>query len=228
MSPMRRILRRLEPHLLQVYRRLLQSPPPNLEGDRYIEYSWIAANIPNGPGQALDFGCGFSWMGLLAARRGFQVRAVDLREIKWSYLYPGLKFKKGNLFDVIGELPMMDLIICCSTIEHIGLSKRYGGEESQNCTDLEAMELLYKLLKSGSTMLLTLPIGRDSIFYPLHRVYGEERLPKLLAGWEVIKKEYWIKDKFNRWIISEERVTLNIEPSQYYYGLGLFVLQNSR
>lgn len=225
---MQRILRRLEPHLLQVYRKLLQPPPPNLEGDRYMEYSWIAANIPNGPGQALDFGCGFSWMGLLAARRGFQVTAIDLREIKWSYLYPGLEFKKGNLFDIIDDLTMMDLIICCSTIEHIGLSTRYGEEKSQNCTDLKAMELLYKLLKSGSTMLLTLPVGRDSLFYPLHRVYGEKRLPKLIYGWKIIRKEYWIKNKFNRWIISEEKIALNIEPSQYYYGLGLFVMQNSR
>lgn len=227
MSLTRRILRRLEPHLLQVYRKLLQPPPPNLEGDRYVEYSWIAANIPNGPGQALDFGCGFSWMGLLAARRGLQVTAIDLREIKWSYLYPGLEFKKGNLFYIINELPLMDLIICCSTIEHIGLLKRYGGEDIQNCTDLKAMKLLNKLLKPKSTMLLTLPVGRDSLFYPLHRVYGEERLPKLIDGWKIIKKEYWIKNKFNRWIVSEEGVALNIEPSQYYYGLGLFVLKKS-
>lgn len=227
MSLTRRILRRLEPHLLQVYRKLLQPPPPNLEGDRYVEYSWIAANIPNGSGQALDFGCGFSWMGLLAARRGFKVTALDLREIKWSYLFPGLEFKKGNLFDIIDELPTMDLIICCSTIEHIGLLKRYGGEDNKSCTDLETMELLYKLLRPESTMLLTLPIGRDSVFYPLHRVYGGKCLPKLLDGWKIIKKEYWIKDKFNRWIISQEEIALNKEPSQYCYGLGLFVLKKS-
>jgi len=227
MSLVRKILRRLEPYLLQVYRKLLQPPPPNLEGDRYVEYSWIAANIPNSPGQALDFGCGFSWMGLLAARRGFKVTAIDLREIKWSYLFPGLEFKKGNLFDIIDELHTMDLIICCSTIEHIGLLRRYGGEDNKNCTDLEAMELLYTLLKPESIMLLTLPIGRDSVFYPLHRVYGEKRLPKLLDGWKIIKKEYWIKDKFNRWIISQEEIALNEEPSQYCYGLGLFVLKKS-
>lgn len=48
MSSVREILWKLEPYLLQIHQKPFQPLPPNLEGDRYIEYSWITANIPNG------------------------------------------------------------------------------------------------------------------------------------------------------------------------------------
>ena len=67
-----RIAQRIKPHLTVFYRRLSQPPVPNLEGDRDIEHSWVAANMTEGTGRALDFGCLDSWMGLLAARRGFE------------------------------------------------------------------------------------------------------------------------------------------------------------
>jgi hypothetical protein len=53
-------------------------PTRNLWGDRDVEYSFIAAHMPNGPGKALDFGSGSSYMSLLAALRGFEVIALDL------------------------------------------------------------------------------------------------------------------------------------------------------
>ena len=73
-------------------------------------------------------------------------------------------------------------------------------------------------------MLLTIPVGRDQVFTPLHRVYGQDRLPKLLKGWEIQKNEFWVKDPQNRWILVEESVALSTEPVKHYYGLGLFVL----
>jgi hypothetical protein len=51
-------------------------PTRNLWGDRDVEYSFIAAHMPNGPGKALDFGSGSSYMSLLAALRGFEVIAL--------------------------------------------------------------------------------------------------------------------------------------------------------
>lgn len=74
-------------------------------------------------------------------------------------------------------------------------------------------------------MLLTIPVGLDRVFVPLHRVYGPNRLPKLLKDYEVLKKEYWIKDDLNRWICVDESITLNKAPLEHCYGLGLFVLR---
>jgi len=214
-----------KPFFASLYERIGNPPVPNLDGDRDIEYSWIAANMAEGPGKALDFGCGTSWMGLLAARRGFEVTAVDLLQISWSYEYSGLHLDHGDVVSLRLLSESFDLIVNCSSIEHVGLKGRYGVSDNYGDGDLEVMGLLRTLLKPGGHMLLTIPVGRDRVFAPKHRIYGAERLPRLLQGWEVVKSEYWGKDESNRWKICEEMVVLEREPLDYYYGLGLFVVR---
>jgi SAM-dependent methyltransferase len=194
-------------------------------GDRDIEHSWIAANMPEGPGLALDFGCGPFWLGLLAARKGFSVTAIDLEPVIWHYEHPSLRFLQGDILKSTLPSEHYDLIINCSSIEHVGLAGRYGVTESRPDGDIEAMVILKNLVKPDKIMLLTIPVGRDHLFKPLHRVYGQDRLPKLLKGWEIQKNEFWIKDTLNRWIFVEKSVALNIEPVKHCYGLGLFVLR---
>jgi hypothetical protein len=50
-------------------------------------------------------------------------------------------------------------------------------------------------------------------------------LPKLLLGWDVLKKEFWIKDYENCWISVDESIALSKKPVEHCYGLGLFVLR---
>lgn len=211
--------------LKKVYQRISQPPVPNLKGDRDIEYSWVTSNLPYGPGEAMDFGCSLFWMGLLAARKGFKVTAIDLEPVIWYYEHPNLKFIQGSILELSFPPEYFDLIINCSTVEHVGLAGRYGVTEPCPDGDIEAMKVLNSILKTNGIMLLTIPVGRDKVFAPLHRIYGEKRLPGLFQGWEVLKKEYWIKDTDNRWIIADESTALNKEPLKYCYGLGLFVLR---
>jgi SAM-dependent methyltransferase len=211
--------------LVSIYDKLGEPPVPNLKGDRDIEHSWISANIPEGPGLALDFGCGPFWIGLLAARKGFTVTAIDLEPVIWYYEHPSLRFLQGNILKLPLPTDHYDLIINCSSIEHVGLAGRYGVTESRPDGDIEVMTILKNLLKPGKVMLLTIPVGRDQVFDPLHRVYGQNRLPKLLGGWKIQKSEFWVKDAQNRWIIVEKSIALNMEPVKHYYGLGLFVLR---
>lgn len=224
-----RYVEKINPILKKVYQRIIQPPIPNLKGDRDIEYSWVTSNIPTGPGEAMDFGCSsFSWMGLLAARKGFKVTAIDLEPVIWCYEHPNLKFVQGNILKLPFPLEHFDLIINCSTIEHVGLAGRYGVTQACPDADIEAMKVLNSILRINGIMLLTIPVGRDKVFAPMHRIYGEKRLPKVLQGWEVLKKEYWIKDNDNRWIMVDESVALNKEPLEYCYGLGLFRLKKAQ
>ena len=225
---LRRIFQKVEPTLIKLYQRISWPPPPNIRGSREIEYSWIAANMPEGPGRALDFGCGPSWLALLAVRKGFNVTAVDLESVTWHYEHPCLNFVCGDIFELNFPPEHFDLIINCSSIEHVGLSGRYGVKESNPEGDITAMALLRNILNSNKKMLLTVPVGRDRVFHSLHRVYGEERLPKLVSGWEIKKKEFWIKNDFNRWISVEESVALNKQPVEHCFGLGLFVLRRPK
>lgn len=206
---------------------------PNLLGDRDIEWSWTASQMPSGPGEALDFGTGGSHLGLIAAQRGFKVTAVDLGKVEWHYTHPELRFIQGD----IARLPLpaehFDLVINCSTVEHVGLVGRYGVKESRPDGDLEAMVRLRELMKPGGLMLLAIPVGRDAVFTPLCRVYGAERLPRLLDGFTVENEIYWVKDSANRWVLCQKQTALNSKASagswnalQNVYALGCFVLRH--
>jgi SAM-dependent methyltransferase len=216
--------RKIEPFLLHAYRSLTAPPKPNLAGDRDIEYSWIVANMPDGPGKALDFGCGTSWLGLAAARKGFTVTALDSQRIIWPYTHELLRFAQSDISTADLPAGYYDLLICCSTVEHVGLTGRYGAAEELPDADLAAMRALAEAAKVGGVLLLTVPLGKDRLVRPWHRVYGARRLPRLLAGWNVLRKEYWIKDKGNVWTLAGEAAALSVDASDHYYALGLFVL----
>ncbi len=205
-----------------------------MKGDRDVEWSWIHAELPIGPGEALDFGPGGSAIGLAAAQRGFRVTAVDLNRTEYDYVHPNLHFIFGDLLELQLPESHFDLAINCSTVEHVGLAGRYGVTKLSNDGDLEAMSLLRRLLKPTGTMLLTVPVGLDAVFEPICRVYGEKRLPVLLKGYTVQKETYWIKDNSNRWVFSDRETALNLkgeagswDAMQNIYALGCFVLKPS-
>lgn len=218
-------------HLIRIAGHLLiqlgarATKAPNLTGDRDIEWSWIASQMPPGSGEALDFGPGGSYLGLVAARRGFNVTAVDLEAVRWYYTHPQLRFVQGNILKLHLPKGHFDLIINCSTVEHVGLTGRYGVKESRPDGDLEAMIYLRELLKPGGIMLVTIPVGHDTVFPPLHRVYGMKRLPKLLEGYTVERDEYWVKNDNNCWVLTDKQEALGREPLERFYGLGCFVLR---
>lgn len=204
----------------------------DLSGDRDIEWSFIAARIPKGPGAALDFGCYSGNLCVLAAQHGFQVLGIDLETHQFPYHHPNVEFRCGDLIHM--ELPTekFDLILNCSTIEHVGLPGRYGVTSEQGDGDLRAMRKLLSLMKSSGRMLLTLPCGQDATFIPWHRVYGHERLPRLLEGYEIEEQRFWMKEPDNRWKECDPEKALSFAPTGHStvavycsYALGCFVLR---
>ena len=197
----------------------------DLTGDRDIEWSWVAARIPRASGEAIDLGCGDSPLGVVAAHAGFRVTAVDLGAVVWPYRHERLTFLQGDILELPLEDGRFDLVINCSAIEHVGIAGRYGVTEGRADGDLAAMARLRSLLKPGGLMLLTIPIGTDAVFAPWHRVYGPERLPRLLQGFTAESREFWLKDPENRWARSDEGTALATLSRERLYGLGCFVLR---
>jgi SAM-dependent methyltransferase len=207
----------------------------NIAGERDVEWSWVAANLPQGPGEALDFGCGTSNLGLIAALRGFKVTRVDLEEAYWHYTYPGLELMLGDIL----ELPLVDdffdLVINCSSVEHVGLVGRYSVKEANLDGDLQAMARMRDLMKRGALMLCTMPVGKDAVFSPLHRVFGRRRLPLLLDGFDVLSELFWVKDEANKWVTCDKDTALGFAPESTgeetvegnSYALGCMVLKKS-
>jgi hypothetical protein len=197
----------------------------DLSGDRDVEWSWVAARIPRGPGEAIDFGCGESPLGIVAAHAGFRVTAVDLGAVTWPYRHERLAFLQGDIMDLPLEEGRFNLVINCSAIEHVGIAGRYGVKEAHSDGDLAAMGRLRALMTSGGIMLLTIPVGSDAVFAPWHRVYGPDRLPRLLQGFTVETREFWLKDTENRWAHSDEQTVLAAPSRERLYGLGCFALR---
>ena len=198
----------------------------NLKGDREVEWSWAAAQLPDKPGRILDFGCGTSHLPLIGAMKGGDVSGLDLMAVDVPYQRDNLRHLQGDILDFdFGDIKF-DVIMNCSSIEHVGLAGRYNSQDSAD-GDLRAMQRLRSVLAvPNGIMILTLPIGIDSVFPPLHRVYGARRLDQLLKGFSVIKKEFWSKRPGSRsWVGVSEDEALSVEPSRSFYSLGLLVLE---
>jgi SAM-dependent methyltransferase len=207
-------------------------PVRNLLGDRDVEWSWVAARMPAGPGEALDFGPGGSALSLLAALRGFRVTAVDLDKVNRPYQHANLKEVQGDLLKLPLPPGRFDLVINCSTVEHVGLAGRYGVTEERPDGDLGAMARLREMLKPGGVMLLTVPVGLDAVFAPLCRAYGAERLPRLLSGYALEEETFWIKNTANQWIVCPRAEALAFSASVWasdalrnVHALGCFRLR---
>lgn len=207
---------------------------PNLEGDRDIEWTWVSANMPAGPGKALDFGTGESDLAFEAALRGFRVTSIDLTPKTRFFTHPNARYLQTDLLGMRLAKESLDLVINCSTVEHVGLSGRYGVSEKRPDGDLEAMQILRNAMKRGGKMLLTIPVGKDEVFDPLCRVYGKQRLPQLTAGFSILKEEYWRKAGSNLWAPCSRAEALAFQASagswnylENIYALGCLVLKKA-
>src|SRR5437762_969704 len=92
--------------------------------------------------------------------------------------------------------------------------------------DIAAMKLLREhMAGADARMIFTIPVGRDRVATPYHRIYGHERLPRILDGYRVAKEAFYAKtERNNAWRPAPRDAALAIEGSERFYALGLFVL----
>lgn len=77
-----------------------------------------------------------------------------------------------------------DAALAISSFEHDGLG-RYGDPLDPN-GDIKTMKKMKSVVKPGGLLFLALPFGQDTIVWNAHRIYGQARLPQLLANWKII------------------------------------------
>jgi SAM-dependent methyltransferase len=207
-------------------------PRTNIYGERDVEWSFLSSEIPDGPGKALEFGCEKAYMSLVAAQKGYCVTANDLQEQQFLWQHPGVKFLSGDFLAL--DLPdnYFDIIINCSSVEHVGVAGRYGITAEQSEGDIEVVKRFARVLKLGGLLFMTAPCGRDAVMAPWCRVYGEARLPRLLSPFKLIKESFWIKNRANQWVACGRQDAMSFEthydPLDAHgcsYALGGFVLR---
>lgn len=192
-------------------------------GDRTLEWAWTLGRLRREPGRVLDFGAGSGFLALAAAFGGHDVVAVDLEPCAFDFAGTAISYRQGDFNELEFEQRAFDQVLNCSTIEHVGLTGRYGSSADPD-GDVRAMQKLADLLRPGGEMILTLPVGLDDVFPPYHRVYGAERLPRLLGPYIVREQSCWAKLDGERWQPVERETALAVQASSSYYALGLFVL----
>jgi hypothetical protein len=198
----------------------------DLSGDRDIEWSWVAGNLPGDKGDVLDFGPSNSMSSLIAALGGGQVISLDLEvQPPSGYVHSGLTMVQGDILSYDFGTQRFDTIINCSTVEHVGIPGRYGNRAVVD-GDLQAMQRMRRLMRgSNSRMIMTIPIGVDGIFPPLHRVYGAKRFPALISDYSIVRQVYFAKAlPDRRWKETTRDAAFAVQGSPSFYALGLFVL----
>lgn len=205
-----------------VARRLKAAGGPSLDGDRWVEWAFCFARMADGKGTTLDFGSDIGVLSLGAAQRGHEVTALDLVSPPANTRHPRIVHERADILDrPLGDRTF-DQIINCSSIEHVGLPGRYTSTDRPD-GDIEAMAIMNEALAPGGRMILTIPVGRDLVCAPLHRIYGESRLPRLIDGYAVAEEQFWTRDRA-AWSQAERGAALATQGSESFYALGLFVL----
>ncbi len=150
-------------------------PRPN---ERYVEYPFVLRNLDLTKGKILDVGCVGSFFPLILVALGYEVYGIDVRQ--YPMKNPNFKFVAGDIRHTSFPKNYFDRITAVSTIEHVGLSQRYGSDEDPT-GDRKAVEEMTRILKPNGKILMTIPYaGEAQIFRPFHRVYDRTALRQLL------------------------------------------------
>ena len=203
-------------------RRVAPAEGPTLAGDRDLEWTFVQSRLADGPGRTLDFGADTGLLSLAAALRGHDVIALDRLDIRGEVEHPSVTRLVADILDRPLEGERFDQILNCSSIEHVGLAGRYGSSDAPE-GDIEAMGVLAERLAPGGRHILTIPVGQDMICAPQHRIYGDERLPRLLDHHAIVEEQFWHKDA-GAWRPTDRATALAVRGSRSFYALGLFVL----
>jgi hypothetical protein len=221
------VIKRVGYRIVRFGERFDESAGLTLSGDRDLEWSWVIAQATVGSKRALDFGPGNSKTPIALSFISDEVVAFDLNKPEIPYGVNNIGHVVGDITAPPPDLGKFDLILNCSTIEHVGLPGRYGSTEVTD-GDLIGMRNLSNMLTDKGKMILTIPIGVDGVFLPNHRVYGSKRLPKLLEGYKIETERYFEKTELKRfWAETTKSQALSTPSSLSFYSIGLFVLTKS-
>lgn len=156
----------------------------------------------------LDVGSAESTFPLSAASLGYEVTAIDPRLL--GYSHPNLESHATLLEDWDAPSDPFAAAFLISTIEHVGLGaygeRTYGSPEHGTGADVALLKRVRELLVPEGILVLTTPYGTREVT-DLERIYDEESLNKLLAGWDVVERQIVVRRDRFVWEPDEKVVT---------------------
>jgi len=167
---------------------------------RMIEYSFVIGKLALlEKGRVLDVGCvaRLNFLPATLISIGWEVYGIDMRQFKFRS--PNFHFVLGDITRTDFPDSFFDAIYAVSTLEHIGLAGRYGISKYDQEGDATALREMRRILRSGGTLLLTLPYGNEKRQTTLNRLYDRDSLEELLADWEIKDRILYAQDNEGFW-----------------------------
>lgn len=183
--------------------------------ERVLEYPWLYRCLDMLPNQAkiLDIGCAESSLAFELASMGYQVVGIDLRD--YVLTHPNLNFVLGNIFYMPFPPNSFDFIAAISTIEHVGIPT--WGIPAHPKSDTDAINEIYRCLKPGGFLFLTVPFGVKTVTW--QRIYDYDTLRILLEAFNVQLSKYYKRVERKYWL-EVEKEELEKIPSTIDTGVN--------
>lgn len=167
---------------LAVLSRLLKSRCRPVISERIIEYSLLFQYLPSHPQKILEFGCAEGISPIQLCALGHSVTGLDFRP--YPFAHKNFQFIQADILDWEPPAKSFDTVISISTVEHVGLGAY--GDPIHNEGDKIAVQRLKASLKSGGTLLLTVPAGKPRVARGM-RIYDLDGIEALVDEIEQIR-----------------------------------------
>jgi SAM-dependent methyltransferase len=170
--------------------RFLEAPPQTDE--RLIEIPWALARVRPGD-RVLDVGIANAepaYIAALVGRATAELTGVDLAEAD----IPGIRIVVADVRDLPFEDSAFELVLCVSTLEHVGRDNRVyrASDEADPEGIADALEELRRVLADDGRLVVTVPCGA-----PEDHGWFVQLEPKawndafLAAGFSVLEEEIY-------------------------------------
>lgn len=136
--------------------------------ERIVEYPWLFARLPRGPGRLLDAGSVLNFDFLLGheALAGKEIVIQTLEPEPDCFWHKRVSYVFGDLRQTCFRDAAFDAIVCVSTLEHVGMdntlyySPDAARREDAPETYRDVVREMRRLLAPGGRLYLTVPFGR--------------------------------------------------------------------
>jgi len=170
--------------------RFLEAPPD--ADERLIEIPWALTRVRPGD-RLLDVGTANAepaYMAALLGREAAEIVGVDLAEAD----VPGIGTVVADVRDMPFEDGAFDVVLCVSTLEHVGRDNRVygGGAEADPRGIAAALEELRRVLAGEGRLVVTVPCGEPEDhgwFVQLEPDAWNEEF--VAAGFRVLEEEIY-------------------------------------
>jgi len=187
--------------------------------ERLVEFPWLLSRLAPIAARTLDLGSTLNHEFILTheriAPRDLTIVTLEPEDVcfwqrRISYLYcdaRALPFRDG----------WFDEVISISTLEHIGLdntrfySQREAYRETNRRSYLVALTEMWRVLKSGGTMLLTIPFGR-ALDYQWFQQFDGAMVDEILATLAPAHtSETYYRYRSSAWVLTDRAGSADAE-----------------